>query len=57
MSDLDLTPDQLSEKYNSELGEGEHPVYTRWDWRQEVASGSTIRGYWDWVAAQIEEQE
>lgn len=36
-------------------GQGEHPRFQKWNWRQEVASGSTLRGYWEWVEAQIEQ--
>ncbi len=30
------------------------PLYSVFDWRQEVASDSTRLGYWDWVKAQKE---
>lgn len=33
------------------------PDYPSWDWRQEVASDSTRRGYAQWVAAQREDDE
>ncbi len=51
--DFSLSASQLDDKYNPDGG-GEHPVYTRDDWRQEVAEENTLRGYWDWVAAQLE---
>lgn len=51
--DFSLSASQLDDKYNPGGG-GEHPVYTRDDWRQEVAEENTLRGYWDWVAAQLE---
>lgn len=51
--DYVLTAAQLDDKYNPE-GDGEHPVFTRWDWAQVVAQRSTLLGYWDWVEYQIE---
>lgn len=54
MKDEDLTPDQLSEKYDPD-GYGQHPDYTRADWRDEVRRGHTLRGYWDWVSSEIEQ--
>ncbi len=51
--DFSLSASQLDDKYNPDGG-GEHPVYTRDDWRQEVGEENTLRGYWDWVAAQLE---
>lgn len=51
-----LTSDQLSEKYNPDLDEGQHPEYTVWDWIQVVAQRSTRMGYWDWVADRIEKE-
>jgi hypothetical protein len=33
---------------------GQHPTYPRSNWEYEVVNGDTQRGYWDWVAAQIE---
>jgi hypothetical protein len=53
-TDKSLTPEQLDDKYNPE-GDGEHPHYTRRDWREEVENYHTISGYWFWVAAQIEQ--
>lgn len=54
--EAELTPDELGRKYaDADGGWGEHPEYPAWDWRSEVASESTRRGYWDWVACQIEE--
>ena len=34
---------------------GEHPAHSRQEWRQEVGSEATQRGYWEWVAAKLEE--
>lgn len=56
-----LTAEELREKYYDPKGswdsEGEHPTYTKWDWYQTVAQRSTLRGYWDWVIVQIEEED
>lgn len=52
LDDEGLTAEQLDCKYNPE-GDGEHHTYTRWEWRQAVASQSTIAGYWPWVEYQI----
>ena len=49
-----LTAEQLDDIYNPD-GDGEHPTYTRGMWRQAVSQKETLRGYWDWVVAQIEE--
>ncbi|VVP30160.1 hypothetical protein [Pseudomonas fluorescens] len=48
-ADDEMTPAQLDEKYNA-AGGGEHPVYTRSDWREAVAQEYTLSGYWEWVA-------
>lgn len=54
--DFGLTAEQLDDKYNPE-GNGEHPIFTRGEWRDEVFSENTLRGYWEWVESQIEEEE
>lgn len=36
---------------------GQHRLYTRSDWQDEVDAGDTQRGYWDWVAAMLEQEE
>jgi hypothetical protein len=33
--------------------EGEHAVFTRYDWRQAVAQQTTVEGYEDWVFRQV----
>lgn len=48
-----LAPDELSEKYDGT----EHPQHVRWMWREAVVNDATLRGYWDWVSAQLEEEE
>lgn len=55
-ADYDLTADQLIDKYNHE-GDGEHPTFPRCDWRHEVANEGTLRGYWDWVVSQLEQEQ
>jgi hypothetical protein len=56
VGDKDLTPDQLSQKYNAQLADGEHPLFSRSAWMMEVGNRDTIRGYWDWVSGQIEQE-
>lgn len=51
-----LTPEQLDDKWNPD-GDGEHPEYTRLDWRNAVSNEETITGYWQWVAWAIEQWE
>ena len=34
---------------------GEHPGYPRADWEYEVAVKDTVKGYWEWVEGQIEQ--
>jgi len=36
---------------------GECPMAPVRSWQAEVANGDTRRGYWDWVAAQIESSQ
>ena len=52
--DFRLNAEQLDDKYNPE-GEGEHPVFTRWDWTQIVAQRSTLLGYWQWVEYRLDQ--
>lgn len=51
-TDKGLSADQLDDKYNPE-GDGEHPVFSREQWREGVANQDTISGYWVWAAYQI----
>jgi hypothetical protein len=53
--DSQLTAEQLDDKYNPG-GDGRHPIFGEEGWMQEVLQRHTLRGYWDWVAAQIEEE-
>lgn len=50
--DAPLNADQLDDKYNHD-GDGEHPLFTRADWRDAVAIEDTISGYWVWVAYKL----
>lgn len=54
--DGNLTAEQLDDKYNPE-GDGEHPEFTRANWREAVEEETTISGYWRWVEWQIETWE
>lgn len=54
--DFGLTAEQLNDKYNPN-GDGEHPVFTRGDWRSEVFNEFTLRGYWEYVEELIREAE
>jgi hypothetical protein len=51
--DIGLCAEHLDEKYNPQ-GDGEHPYFTRSDWRADVREDVTLRGYWEWVAAMVE---
>lgn len=51
-NDVDLSPEQLDDKYNPEGG-GQHPVHTRSEWIQDVANENTLSGYWEWVSHQL----
>lgn len=46
-----MNAEQLIEKYGAW---GEHPNFCVIDWQTEVAMNDTRRGYWDWVAAELE---
>jgi len=46
-------PEELREKYGNW---GEHPDYSLCDWRDEVICDHTRRGYWEWVAAKLDEE-
>ena len=50
--DEDLSAEELDAKYNPD-GDGEHPIYTRSDWREAVEHQFTITGYWAWVEHMI----
>lgn len=54
-----LTADELRVKYFDPAGawdsEGEHPLFSKWDWYQIVAQRSTLLGYWEHVVHKVEE--
>lgn len=54
--DYALGAQALDAKYNPDGG-GEHPKYTREDWRSAVANDETIVGYWVWVEEKLREEE
>ncbi|HFL2868614.1 TPA: hypothetical protein ACGWVL_002988 [Pseudomonas aeruginosa] len=51
--DIHLSADQLEQKY-SPAGGGQHPTFTREDWRNAVAADDTTSGYWPWVNGQVQ---
>lgn len=53
-ADSPLSGDLLDGKYNR-TGDGEHPLFSRANWRVEVAHQNTVLGYWDWVAHAVYE--
>lgn len=56
VQDWGLTAEMLADKYQKkDGGEYPHPQLTRSEWRHEVASESTIAGYWAWVESQIDQ--
>lgn len=44
-----MLPEQLDCHFNPD-GDGQHPYFTRSDWRNEVEQFNTISGYWDWLS-------
>lgn len=55
-TEIGMTADELETKY-SPNGGGEHPKFTRSEWRRQVADDETISGYWQWVAQQVSEAD
>lgn len=53
-ADTELSAEQLDDKYNPN-GDGEHPVHTRGAWVDEAFNHHTLRGYWDWVGSELEQ--
>lgn len=53
--DRQLSAEQLDAKYNLD-GDGRHPIFGEQAWMQEVMDRFSLRGYWDWVVSQIEEE-
>lgn len=46
-----LSARELCDKYGAR---GEHPEASREEWKDEVASGESQLGYWDWVVVEID---
>lgn len=55
----ELTPAQLEAHYShgGANGGGQHPVFTRADWRHAVEDAETVKGYWAWLAIEISQGE
>jgi hypothetical protein len=51
----EITPAQLESHYShgGANGGGQHPVFTRADWRHAVEDAQTVKGYWAWLASEI----
>lgn len=54
--DKRLSADELDSKYNP-LGDGEHPLFPRFMWREAVLNQDTICGYWEWLVNTIKQTE
>ena len=52
LKNTSLTPAQLEFKYMA-LGDGEYFYLPQSFWIDEVTSGNTVLGYWEWVAQAI----
>lgn len=57
-ADHKMTAEELKAKYDALQPDGwsQHPVFPHEDWQREVSELNTLRGYWDWVASQIEQR-
>lgn len=54
--DAKLTPQRLAIKYDPADGSwGQHPTHLRINWQAQVINDLTQIGYWEWVAASIEQ--
>lgn len=51
--DNELDPEGLALAYYER---GEHPIFTRAHWVQQVSRGESDEGYWGWVEGQIEHE-
>ena len=55
--DAALSAEELEDKYAGEDGSwGEHPIFRRQEWREEVANDDTLQGYWAWVVSKLNEE-
>jgi len=50
-----LTGEELRQRYDFEAFNHQHPNHPKHCWALEADMGNTVRGYWDWCAAQNEE--
>lgn len=55
LEDESMSAWNLSKKYDTDEGWGEHPRFPMSDWRYAVASEYTRSGYWDWVSWKLNE--
>lgn len=53
MDDENLSAAALEDKYSPQ-GDGEHDLFPRAQWRQEVADEDTALGYWMWLQHKID---
>ena len=55
--DATLNSEELADKYAGEDGSwGQHPIFRRQEWREEVANDDTLQGYWAWVVSKLNEE-
>lgn len=55
--DAALEANELADKYAGKDGAwGQHPIFRRPEWREEVANDDTLQGYWDWVVSKLNEE-
>ena len=55
--DAALDAEELADKYAGKEGSwGEHPIFRRQEWREEVANDDTLQGYWAWVVSKLNEE-
>ena len=55
--DAALSAEELADKYAGEEGSwGQHPIFRRQEWREEVANDDTLQGYWAWVVSKLNEE-
>lgn len=45
------TPESLVNRF-----EGQHPLFTKKEWREEVIREDVTSGYWEWVCSQLEQE-
>ena len=50
-----LTGEVMKAHWEDSWGEVPGEMFSRWMWRQEVASGNTQLGYWEWVQVEYDD--